>query len=82
MTVEGKSSSDDNTHINTFKHRLDKYWFDQDVKYNYNADLHVMMMNSFHSKVIYHAYTTNTINLHTKFEMSSFIHCKHDGDQV
>jgi len=40
MTLESKSSSNDNTHINTFKHRLDKYWFDQDVKYNYNADLH------------------------------------------
>jgi len=39
MTVESKSSSNDNTHINTFKHRLDKYWFDQDVKYNYNPDL-------------------------------------------
>jgi len=26
--------------VNTFKHRLDKYWFDQDIKYNYKADLH------------------------------------------
>jgi len=26
--------------VDTFKHRLDKYWFDQDVKYNYKADLH------------------------------------------
>jgi len=26
--------------INTFKHRLDKHQFDQDVKYNYKADLH------------------------------------------
>ena len=25
--------------VNTFKHRLDKYWFDQDVKCNYKADL-------------------------------------------
>jgi len=25
---------------NIFKHHLDKYWFDQDVKYNYKADLH------------------------------------------
>ena len=23
--------------VNTFKHRLDKYWFDQDIKYNYKA---------------------------------------------
>jgi len=26
--------------VNTFKHRLDKYWCDQDVMYNYSADLH------------------------------------------
>jgi len=25
---------------NTFKHRLEKYCFDQDVMYNYKADLH------------------------------------------
>ena len=26
--------------VNTFKQRLDKFWIDQDVKYNYKADLH------------------------------------------
>ena len=26
--------------INTFKNRLDKFWFDQEVLYNYRADLH------------------------------------------
>jgi len=26
--------------INTFKNRLDKYWLDQEVLYDYNADLH------------------------------------------
>ena len=25
--------------VNTFKHGLDKHWFDQDIKYNYKADL-------------------------------------------
>ena len=25
--------------VNTFKHHVDKYWFDQDVKCNYTADL-------------------------------------------
>jgi len=26
--------------INTFKNRLDKFWSDQDVLYDYKADLH------------------------------------------
>jgi len=26
--------------VNTVKHRLDKYWCDHDVLYNYGADLH------------------------------------------
>ena len=26
--------------INTFKNRLDKFWSDQEVLYNYRADLH------------------------------------------
>ena len=26
--------------VNTFKQRLDKFWIDQDVMYNYKADLH------------------------------------------
>jgi len=26
--------------VNTFKWRLDKFWSDQDVLYNYKADLH------------------------------------------
>jgi len=26
--------------INTFKNRLDKFWSDQEVLYDYNADLH------------------------------------------
>jgi len=26
--------------VNTFKRRLDKFWSDQDVLYNYKADLH------------------------------------------
>jgi len=26
--------------VNTFKRRLDKFWSDQDVMYNYKADLH------------------------------------------
>ena len=26
--------------VNTFKWRLDKFWPDQDVLYNYKADLH------------------------------------------
>jgi len=26
--------------VNTFKPRLDKFWIDQDVMYNYKADLH------------------------------------------
>jgi len=26
--------------VSTFKHRLDRYWCDQDVLYNYKADLH------------------------------------------
>jgi len=26
--------------INTFKNRLDKYWSDQEVLYDYNTDLH------------------------------------------
>jgi len=25
--------------VSIFKHRLDGYWLDQDVKYNYKADL-------------------------------------------
>ena len=26
--------------VNTFKQRLDKFWIDQDVMYNYKADFH------------------------------------------
>jgi len=26
--------------INTFKNRLDKFWSDQDILYDYKADLH------------------------------------------
>ena len=26
--------------VNTFKQRLDKFWIDQDVMYNYKADIH------------------------------------------
>jgi len=26
--------------VNTFKQRLDKFWIDRDVMYNYKADLH------------------------------------------
>jgi len=26
--------------VNTFKNRLDKHWSDQEVLYDYNADLH------------------------------------------
>jgi len=25
--------------VNTFKHRLDKFWLNQEVNYNYKADL-------------------------------------------
>jgi len=32
--------------VNSFKHHLAKYWFDQDVKYNYKADLHCIGNNS------------------------------------
>ena len=28
--------------INTFKNRLDKFWSDQDILYDYKADLHVI----------------------------------------
>jgi len=28
------------TIINTFKNRLDKFWSDQDILYDYKADLH------------------------------------------
>jgi len=27
-------------YISTFKNRLDKFWSDQEVLYDYNADLH------------------------------------------
>jgi len=33
--------------INTFKNRLDKFWSDQEVLYDYNADLHGIGNRSF-----------------------------------
>jgi len=27
--------------IDTFKIRLDRFWFDQEIKYNWKADIHI-----------------------------------------
>jgi len=33
--------------VNTFKFRLDNFWSDQDVLYDYNADLHIIGNRTF-----------------------------------
>ena len=39
-TDDDDDDDDDYDTINTFKNRLDKFWSDQEVLYDYNTDLH------------------------------------------